>query len=404
MKNCTHCGKAYSDWVDFCFDDGTVLVQEQGGSVTVEFDLEETDAPLPGNLIFGGSADVRAVQAKEEPAVLAFTPVPKAPVPKELKGYSTPKPEEDPKPEPKTPEPEGPKPAHAPPPKAEPFSMPASDVSPIEVDEPQEHRPKRTVVIFVAAAASSFVLLAALGGTALFASAGFYAKQKDERKELALLEEAKVADVVPEVPEVSAPEPAETPADTDTELLDTDDVVADAAVPDADVVNVPVEPNSIVDKPALAAPPKVSSAQPVQRRPMAPREVTGNPVTPKSRAQSNGEPVVTRPPAKPPVAKVTANDAPASVVNKPVTAEVATPEPPEAPKRMVNVLVLLPGADGQPVNLTVDGTRMGEGKLWPVRLQLSEGPHRIVVEHKGEKTERSKMVEYKESMVIMTLN
>lgn len=395
MKNCTHCGKVYSDWVDFCFDDGTVLVQERGGSVTVEFDLEETDAPLPGNLVFGGSSDVRAVQTKEEPAVLNFTPIPKAPVPNALKGYSTPKSDATQKPEAEQkPELKAAEMPPTPPPEAEPLAITSAAVSPLEPDEP---RSKRTVPIFVAAAASSFVLLAALGGMALFASAGFYAQKKGEDKELALLEEAKVAETAPVPPDVVSPEPVEEPVDTDNELLDTDvaeEVAPEVSVAEMPTSDVPSQSTSTADQPVLDTPTKAASAPPVQRRPMAPRVVTGNPVTPKPRT----------PASEAPVAKVTTSDAPASVVNKPVTAEVAVPEPPEAPKRMVNVLVLLPGADGQPVNLTVDGTRMGEGKLWPVRLQLSEGPHRMVVEHKGEKTERSRVVEFKESMVIMTLN
>ena len=421
MKNCTLCGAAYSDWVDFCFDDGAILQQEQGGSVTVEFDLEETDAPLPGNLVFGG---VTEVQTKDEPTALAFTPVPK-PVVSRQPGYTDDvKPPVEP---PSEPQPE-PAPASKPSEPEHPAAVAVTDDA--VMDEVPAKKSNRTLFVFAGAAATTFVGLGVIGA-ALFAGAGFYAQNKDTSNE-----------------EATTKQFASAPNDTKPHSMPSDVGIADENSAQAEEIEAEVDIDGGV---TLATAParmlrlammsrRIQSWHPhllARRRrllrisqmlrwhlskPIAPfgtccrcasSKSVKRPGSIRNTMAGASKPSVTgdkkKVPAETPVDGE--EEPPSPWSNTPAqddsivgaADEPVSENPPVVAKRMVNVLVLLPGADGEMVNLTVDGTPMGQGKRWPVRLQLAEGPHVFTVDQNGTKTNHNMTVVYKTSMVIMTL-
>lgn len=46
MKNCPHCGNTFSDELNYCFDDGTVLIYETDADKTIPFKYPSTDENL----------------------------------------------------------------------------------------------------------------------------------------------------------------------------------------------------------------------------------------------------------------------------------------------------------------------------------------------------------------------
>ena len=56
MKICSSCGAKYSEWIDFCFEDGSVLAVQQASA---ESETSAIDLPMPRHL--------RAQDAQEVP-------------------------------------------------------------------------------------------------------------------------------------------------------------------------------------------------------------------------------------------------------------------------------------------------------------------------------------------------
>ena len=431
MKDCPQCGAHYMDQVDFCFEDGSVLIVDESAAVTEELDWDD-ELPMPGNIQFGGQNTAPPAASVPVPSgpvpALQFTPAPAIPLADNVQGFlggdemppspqifsNAPPPVDAPVPAPKK---ASPAPVVEELPEIHEFVEVADEH---DADDEQEEpgKSRKTWLFFGGVAATTVLGVGALGLAGSVLVGGLVITNgADEANQAEPSEVATMASPEIDVAAKSTPKVVEPIQDAIDEPAIAEPAVAGMNEPGAAPLTgaTPGSPGS--ETPEAVAQPV--SAVAVNTDPQPANGGTGNPVP----EQPASQPVTTvkeipssvAKPVKPdPVGTTTPVDTivekkpvePAAPIiaepKKEAPVEEAPAKEPVAQKRLITVLVTRPSATTE-TKLLVNGIERGEGMRWPLRLKLEEGSHEFTVVENGVESKFKKDLPFKETMIVLSL-